>query len=78
MLDVIRQVGAFLETPYGGAVLFGVLTLAPFWIIFRRAGLAPWPIGFVFVPVAGPALVFAALAFQKWRTSPAGDAQETA
>jgi hypothetical protein len=34
--------------------------------IFRRAGLAPWPVVFLVVPILGFAIVGSYLAFQRW------------
>ena len=38
----------------------------PLYRIFRRAGLAPWPVAFLAVPIFGFAIVGSYLAFQRW------------
>jgi len=38
----------------------------PLYRIFRRAGLAPWPVAFLVVPIFGFAIVGSYLAFQRW------------
>jgi hypothetical protein len=50
------------------AIHFGLAALAawPLIRIFRRAGLAPWPVVFLVVPVFGFAITGSYLAFQRW------------
>jgi hypothetical protein len=38
----------------------------PLYRIFRRAGLSPWPVIFLAVPVFGFAVVGSILAFTRW------------
>jgi hypothetical protein len=38
----------------------------PLYRIFRRAGLPPWPVAFVIIPIFGIAIVGSFLAFQRW------------
>ena len=46
--------------------LVTALVAWPLYRIFRRAGLPPWPVAFVVIPVFGIALVGSFLAFQRW------------
>jgi hypothetical protein len=47
---------------------FAIAAIAawPLVRIFRRAGLAPWPVVFLVVPIFGFAIVGSYLAFQRW------------
>ena len=50
------------------AIHFALAAIAawPLIRIFRRAGLAPWPVVFLVVPILGFAIVGSYLAFQRW------------
>jgi hypothetical protein len=50
------------------AIHFGLAALAawPLIRIFRRAGLPPWPVVFLVVPIFGFAITGSYLAFQRW------------
>ena len=50
------------------AIHFGLAALAawPLIRIFRRAGLPPWPVVFLAVPILGFAITGSYLAFQRW------------
>ena len=54
--------------PIQWAIHFAVAALAawPLYRTFRRAGLNPWPVAWVIVPIFGFALVGSVLAFKKW------------
>ena len=56
----------WLLSPWALHVWVGLAALYPLIRIFRRAGLNPWPAVFVFVPVAGFAVVGSILAFTRW------------
>ncbi len=43
----------------------GVISVVPFWIIFKKAGFSPAIASFAFIPVVGIALLYY-LAFAKW------------
>ena len=43
-----------------------VFTLGGITRIFRRAGLNPWPVAFLVVPIFGFAITGSYLAFQRW------------
>ena len=62
---------AFLQSPTGQHILFVVVTLPALWIIYRRAGLAPWGALLVVVPVIGFLASLAALVAQRWPNAPA-------
>ncbi len=47
-------------------LLVAALAAWPLIRIFRRAGLSPWPVVFVLVPVFGFAIVGSVLAFKRW------------
>ncbi len=57
---------AWLLSPWGLHLCVAAAALYPLICIFRRAGLAPWPAIFVFVPVLGFAIVGSVLAFTRW------------
>jgi hypothetical protein len=42
------------------------LSAYPLYRIFRRAGLNPWPVVFVLLPVFGFAVIGSILAFTRW------------
>ncbi len=46
--------------------LIAALAAWPLLRIFRRAGLAPWPVAFVIVPIFGFAVIGSILAFKPW------------
>jgi hypothetical protein len=46
--------------------VLAALAAWPLYRIFRRAGLAPWPIAFLILPILGFAIVGSYLAFQRW------------
>ena len=50
------------------AIHFALAALAawPLIRIFRRAGLPPWPVVFLAIPILGFAIVGSYLAFQRW------------
>ncbi|MCA8907711.1 MAG: hypothetical protein KDA64_07480 [Rhodospirillaceae bacterium] len=74
MADSLDSIASYLQTPYGGAVLFGLLIVYPMFRIFRRAGVPAWPAAFVFLPLFGLAVTFACLVLWKWRAAPAEQA----
>ena len=47
---------------------FAIAAIAawPLVRIFRRAGLSPWPVAFLVVPIVGFAIVGSYLAFLRW------------
>jgi len=46
--------------------LIAALAAWPLLRIFRRAGLAPWPVAFLVVPIFGFAVIGSVLAFKPW------------
>jgi hypothetical protein len=46
--------------------LVAALAAWPLYRIFRRAGLAPWPVVFLLVPIFGLGIVGSILAFKPW------------
>ena len=52
----------------------GLLLIVPLWRIFQRAGLAAPLALFVFVPLLGPFIVAAILAFSRWPNTDGPDA----
>jgi hypothetical protein len=63
MLDWLT---AHAVTLAGATCALAALLVPPFWTMFRRAGRAPaWAL-LLFVPVFGPLLALAALAFGRW------------
>ena len=54
--------------PLQWEIHFAVAALAayPLIRIFRRAGLSPWPVVFVLLPVFGFAVTGSILAFARW------------
>jgi hypothetical protein len=46
--------------------LVTALAAWPLYCIFRRAGLAPWPLVFLAIPVFGLGIVGSILAFKPW------------
>ncbi len=46
--------------------LIAALAAWPLIKIFRRAGLAPWPVAFLVIPLFGFAIVGSVLAFKPW------------
>jgi hypothetical protein len=46
--------------------LIAALAAWPLLRIFRRAGLAPWPVAFLVVPIFGFAVIGSILAFKPW------------
>lgn len=46
--------------------LVAALAAWPLHRIFRRAGLAPWPVVFLLVPIFGIGIVGSILAFKPW------------
>lgn len=50
------------------AIHFAVAALAawPLYRIFRRAGLSPWPVAFLLIPIFGIAIIGSILAFKPW------------
>ena len=46
--------------------LVAVLAAWPLIRIFRRAGLAPWPVAFLLVPIFGLGIIGSILAFKPW------------
>jgi hypothetical protein len=46
--------------------LIAALAAWPLIKIFRRAGLAPWPVAFLVIPLFGFAIIGSILAFKPW------------
>ncbi|MDB5396796.1 MAG: hypothetical protein JWM91_4302 [Rhodospirillales bacterium] len=46
--------------------LVAALAAWPLIRIFRRAGLSPWPVVLVLIPIFGIAIVGSMLAFKRW------------
>ncbi len=58
--------GFSIATQWEIHLLVAALAAYPLYRIFRRAGLNPWPVAFVLVPVFGFAVVGSVLAFKRW------------
>jgi hypothetical protein len=58
--------GPSLQTQWLIHALVVALTAYPMIRIFRRAGLSPWPVLFLVIPVFGFAVVGSILAFTRW------------
>jgi hypothetical protein len=58
--------GPSLQTQWELHALVVALSAYPMIRIFRRAGLSPWPVLFLVIPVFGFAVVGSILAFTRW------------
>jgi hypothetical protein len=58
--------GLSLETQWEVHFAVAILSAFPLYRIFRRAGLNPWPVAFVLIPVFGFAIIGSILAFTRW------------
>jgi hypothetical protein len=58
--------GFSIATQWEIHFLVAALAAWPLIRIFRRAGLAPWPVAFIVIPVFGLAIVGSVLAFKPW------------
>jgi hypothetical protein len=58
--------GPSLHTQWEIHALVVALSAYPMIRIFRRAGLKPWPVLFLVIPVFGFAVVGSILAFTRW------------
>ena len=69
----MEAITEFLQSPWGSAAAFGLLTVWPIWRTLVRAGFAPaWAL-LVFVPVFGLPLALAVLALRRWPALSAKD-----
>ena len=57
--------------------IFAVLVAVPLYYLFRRAGLKPWPVVTVFIPLLGFPIAASALAFPRWPALPPPRAKRT-
>jgi hypothetical protein len=58
--------GPSLQAQWELHALVAALAAYPMIRIFRRAGLSPWPVLFLVIPVFGFAVVGSILAFTRW------------
>ena len=59
-----------MTNPFLAYELFAALCAVPLFVLFRRAGLKPWPAALVFVPLVGFCIAGSALAFPRWPVLP--------
>ncbi len=69
-MNAILPADMSLSDPLAAYELFAVLAAIPLFVLFRRAGLKPWPAVFVFVPLLGFCLAGTALVYPRWPALP--------
>lgn len=71
MKEIALNIAVFLGNPLHSHFVMAAIALYPLWRIYRRAGLQPWPIFGVMVPLAGWAIALTPLALRRWKGEPA-------
>ncbi len=63
------HIAAFLFPMICFGLVFTLISVIPYWFIFKKAGFSPWLTVLMFVPLANLIILYV-VAFSEWKVAP--------